>query len=148
MPTVTCGCGKLASGATPRTQGVKLAPCVTSLRRHKRKTMHRAWKVTVNTSFTEKRRKTAAEIQSMSNEAVRRLSFHFCPSHWLPSRGPSQHSVRRKQMACLMWCVQDAGPLPVTRDPSVRFSTQDPRKDTWKRDCYGARRGSPAPGGY
>lgn len=39
-------------------------------------------------------------------------------------------------MACLMWRVQDAGPLPVTRGPSVRFSPQDPGKDTWKRDGY------------
>lgn len=46
-------------------------------------------------------------------------------------------------MACLMWHVQDAGPLPVARDPSVRFRTQDPRERHVETRLLRAHRGSP-----
>lgn len=64
-----------------RPHGGKLARCAASLRRHKRKTVHRTWAVTVNTSFTQKQRKTVTEIQSISRGGCQALEFSCLPLH-------------------------------------------------------------------
>lgn len=115
-----------------RPHGGKLAHCAASLRRHERKTVHRTWTVTVNTSFTQRQRKTLTEIQSVSPRGCRALEFACLPFTLASKQRPLPTHNQEETDGVF----DVAGPLPVTRDPSIRFGTQDPREDLRKRDCY------------